>query len=79
MWPMHSKNGLKRGDRVKHINSHRSKWKHLVNGEVEDISMTEESVYVKWYDDNGNPVHWAKYDCHKIEKRDEGGKNDGTI
>ena len=72
MWPMHSKNGLKRGDRVKHINSHRSKWKHLVNGEVEDISMTEESVYVKWYDDRGESFHWARYKCEALVKIEGG-------
>jgi len=68
MWPMHSANGLKRGERVKHVKSNRSKWNHLVNGVIEDISMTAESVYVRWYDSDGKKIHWAKYKCEMIEK-----------
>ncbi|WP_340701642.1 hypothetical protein [Brevibacillus borstelensis] len=65
-------NGLKKGDRVKRVNSHRSKWKHLVDGKVDDISMSEESVYVTWYDEDGKSFHWAKYNCHMIEKIEQG-------
>jgi len=61
-------NGLKKGDRVAHANSHRRDKAHLVNGVVDDISLTGKSVYVRWFDEKGQQIHWAKYDCSLIKK-----------
>lgn len=61
-------NGLKKGDLVEHANSHRSQWKHLNHGVVDDISMSGKSVYVRWFDENGKQFHWAK-DARLIIRR----------
>ncbi|MFS0557422.1 hypothetical protein [Brevibacillus sp. 179-C9.3 HS] len=62
-------NGLKKGDVVEHSKCHRSQWKHLNHGIIDDISQSGKSVYVDWYDENGKKFHWAKYNAQLIIKR----------
>jgi len=63
-------NGLKKGDRVRHVKSSgKDQWhRTLNNGTVEGVSLTGKQVYVKWFDDQGNYHHWGRYDCGSLEK-----------
>jgi hypothetical protein len=67
---MIARNGLKFGDRVKHVKSSgKSHWyRELNNGIVQGVSRSGKTVYVKWLDDRGNFRHWAGYRCEMLEK-----------
>ncbi|NRQ51964.1 hypothetical protein [Brevibacillus sp. HD1.4A] len=68
--PTEALNGLKKGDRVRHVKSkEKNTWyQSLNNGTVEDVSLSRKTVYVKWVDGRGRYHHWAGYKCEVLEK-----------
>jgi len=63
-------NGLKKGDRVRHKKSSGNNhwYQRLNNGTVDDVSLSGKQVYVRWGDERGNYLHWARYSCDALEK-----------
>ncbi|MGG3152530.1 hypothetical protein ABER99_21755 [Paenibacillus glucanolyticus] len=63
-------NGLKPGNKVRHIKHEKTKWSNFTNGLIHDVSRSGKSVEVIWYNDAGQKIAMGKYDCNAVERID---------